>query len=294
MRSLYIGFFVGLYLISNGQTETKLLDKFAKDVCECIENTDSKTLIDNSEATKTNCMQEGLDLNVDELLELYGSDFIDDGELSRHISDALSKRLSTDCEIYAGLNKQTNGEQGYNPKQAELIGELTNWACNCSNEKLRANPNQSFQDVLESCMQSAVMENTGKLTYAFSNSILSDENLAYNIGVDIGRKLVMECDVFVPGIVTPIENAIKSQSTIGKIVGSNDGDYLSLSVENSSEIKSEYYVASAFEGSKEFLSQLNELRNNETLITIYFIEDDLFFKSENADKSVFRIETVNY
>ena len=143
-------------------------------------------------------------------------------------------------------------------------------------------------------MQSAVVQDMEKLAEAFGNSILTDENLAYNIGVDIGRKLVMECDVFVSGIVTPIESAVKTQSTIGKIVNSNNGDYMSVSLETNSGEESTYYVASAFEGGKEFLSQVNALQKNETPITIYYVEEELFFKTENANKSVFRIETVKY
>ena len=143
-------------------------------------------------------------------------------------------------------------------------------------------------------MQQSVMGNTEQLSEAFGDAILTDENLAYNIGVEIGRKLVMECDVFVSGIVTPIETAVKTQSEIGTISGSKNGDYMSVSLTNTSGVENTFYVASAFEGGKEFLSQLNDLQKSETPVTIYYVEEELFFKTENADKSVFRIETVKY
>ncbi len=101
-------------------------------------------------------------------------------------------------------------------------------------------------------------------------------------------------DKFAKTVCECLESAVKIQSEIGEIVGSNNGNCMSESLLNSSGVENTYCAFSAFKGGKEFLNHIKELQNNEIAITIFCVEEELFFKTENADKSVVRIETVKY
>ena len=291
MKSIFSLFLIFACSFSYGQSSTDVMEKLSNDVCECLKNADKNSIAHNPSTILINCTQEGKNANIDGLVKTYGSDFDSEGNLSSVLSAELIKKLEANCEAYQNMPKEgETSNAGYNSIQLALIEDLTLKACNCSETLDAMNPNQDLQNILENCMQRVVVDNMDKLSDAFGESILTDESVAYNIGIDIGNKLIQECDFFANGN----ENSKEVKSTAGRIVSFGTNQYDFINVQNNDGNENVFYISKDFEGRELFLTKRKELEENETIITIFYVQEKLRFESDKTNKSVFRIETVDY
>lgn len=280
-----------------GQTDEKLLNKVSDYVCECLENS-SKQLETNALAAKTNCVQDAVDRYMDPLLKVYGDELLNGEEIGKFISNEISEELYASCEIYKPIyefeqNNPVFKTESYTTDQQALIIELAKKGCTCSEDEIKTNPQKSFQEVMETCLQNTLTFNTEVLSETF-DGFLTDQIVMNNVAVSIAKSLVEDCEMYKSGIVASSQTP-SSPSFTGKIkVIDNSGDYLNVTLADDTNAQLTFYVANAFNGSEEFIRNLPTLNKNETPVTLLVIEKELYFKSLNENKRVYTIESVKY
>lgn len=292
MKSILSIFLVFLAATLSAQNQTEVLNTVSENVCECLTSAEEGALESKPKVVLTNCINEGIDKNVDALIEIFGAGLLDGGPLTDFINTEITNRLSKNCDVYSKWSKPT-GDAGYTKAQSAKIDELAIYACECSSQMRNAQPELSLQDILETCMQKSVMDNLSNLTNVFGEEISTDETLAYNIGIDIGNKLASECNVYLQNVAAQ-ETEANIKTATGQIISTSKDDYVSIIVANENGEENTFYITKAFDGGVEFVDNLKTLKNDQTSITVFYIDEELYFKSEKSKRTVFRIETVDY
>ena len=299
MKKITLLLFGLLFLSAQAQDKEQLLTNITNEVCDCIENVDPDKLDKNVMQVLTNCVQISFSKNVDEVIEIYGTEALESAKVGEEIGLEVSTRLLENCKYYSDyLNGIADNIEivgaDYTAGQLALIDQLSDWACECSNKEVENNANVNLQNTLEMCLQQVVIKNMESLTNEFGEEILTSQNLSYNIGIDVGNKLMQTCDLFI--VNNEGAKAItKGDFVIGKVTGyKSRGDFIEITLLDLEGRQSKYVVNYGFDLASEFVSNLNELKHNETSITIYYKEGELYFKKEDVKKVVNIIEDVKF
>ena len=290
----------GLFFISaQAQDKEQLLTNITNEVCDCLEKADKDRLDENAMQVLTNCVQISFSKNVDDVIEIYGTEAIESAKVGEEIGLEVGTRLLENCKYYSDyLNGVADNIEivnvDYTDEQLTLIDQLGDWACECSNKEVEKNADVNLQNTLEMCLQQVVIQNVESLTNEFGEELLANQNLMYNIGVDMGNKLMQTCDLFIAN--NEGSKAIaKANFVIGKVTDyKSRGDFIEITLLDLEGRQSKYVVNYGFILASEFVSNLKDLKNNETAITIYYNEGELYFKKEDVKKVVNIIEDVKF
>ncbi|MCT4623951.1 MAG: hypothetical protein N4A46_10040 [Schleiferiaceae bacterium] len=296
MRLPLFLFFTVTMLFSFAQEKETVLNHMKEYMCDCLNESEVEQLKTEGDKIFENCLQNAVDKNMDDLLAVYGDEVIQSSSVGETLSLEMQNKLENDCLIYdayaAGLS--STEDEGYNEIQLQFIEDLSKEACDCSTEKVNDDPSAVLQSVLEECMQKTIFANIERLAEDFGSEVLTNQDKAYNIGVDIGNHLVKNCPLFNPATVGHPE---RSNTLILKGMVSSfkeKGDYIMFEFKTEPGSKAEFYITHDFEGRVNFEDNLKNLKKAETEITIYYKEQEVYFESEGADKKVNTLEFVEY
>ncbi len=289
-------FFSFLLTLAQAQNKEELLNDITNEVCFCIEKVGEGKLINNPLQVVMNCVQTSFTHHVDEVIEIYGNNAIESNRVGEEIGLEVSLKLAKDCEFYKKnitVNTEVAGED-FTEIQLATIDRLSNWVCDCSKEEVEKDPNANLQKTLETCLEKSVSENVEQVTEVFGNEVLNDQMALHNISVEVGNKLILTCDFFTSKTLVAAQ-AINGLFVTGKVSDyKSRGDFIEVTLVDLDGTQSKYVVNYGFTQASSFVSSLKELKNNDTVITIYYYKGELYFKKEDVKKVVNIIEDVKF
>ncbi|MGK7390563.1 MAG: tetratricopeptide repeat protein [Candidatus Cyclobacteriaceae bacterium M2_1C_046] len=90
----------------------------------------------------------------------------------------------------------------------QLMDKVADEACKCIRNERASNQTVSPNDIFKTCLEENLAMNEAKLRKAYGDAFFDDpeSKIAYNFGIELGKKLTKECDSFIDMIVDHEKN----------------------------------------------------------------------------------------
>jgi len=302
MKRITLLLFGLFFLSAQAQNKADLLNTITNQVCECLEESSPEELHNNSKQAVADCFQSSFSKNVDNAVVVYGEAAITSHEVGKEVKLEVIEKLKNECNYYAENVENTSSGQmnngTYTAEQLALLDHLSDFACNCSSQEVENDPNHDLQQALNNCLLKAILDHKKELLDAFGDEFITSDVIGNNVGVEIGNRLITTCELFTANNkkVTEAANSTQVNNSETGVISHfvKKGDFISLTLINTHGVSIDFIVNQGFENTLGFVESIKELKKNQSEITIYYYEDEIYFKTEDVKRIVNVISDVKF